>query len=244
MAASRGSTPPNPGGPCRSGCRRAVDAPVTRWALAAAGLLFAVLGGDRRVVRTAGAQPVARRVLRAAVGRAGGGVAGDRAGVAGGLAASHGVPAAAGGASAGRSRLPPAARVLARGVRSVRIRLAGTGQPGSGFPRRDQALAVGLRRRHLDRRDRLRRALVRPRRPVRGVQHRRVALLAVSPQPAKRPHRDRQSLRPPAVAADPPRHGDGARGATRVDRVRQLLGVARMAQLRRPACAFRRRPPA
>src|SRR5262249_32571054 len=54
------------------------------------------------------------------------------------------------------------------------------------------ALAVGLLRHHPDGRDRLRRPVVRPRRPVRGVQRRRIAVLAVPSQPEQRPHRDRQ----------------------------------------------------
>ena len=42
---------------------------------------------------------------------------------------------------------PAAVGLLARGVRSVRVRLAGARQPGPGIARRDQALAVGLHRR-------------------------------------------------------------------------------------------------
>ena len=57
---------------------------------------------------TADGQPAARRVLRADVGRAGGAVAGDRTGLASGLAGAHGVPAAPAGPPARRSRLSPA----------------------------------------------------------------------------------------------------------------------------------------
>ena len=47
------------------------------------------LGGDGRVVRRPRRQPAARRVLRAAVGRAGGGVVGGRADLAGDLTDTH-----------------------------------------------------------------------------------------------------------------------------------------------------------
>ena len=53
--------------------------------------------------------------------------------------------------------IPGALGLLARGVRPVRVRLAGARQPRPGVAWRDQALAVGLHRRHPDRRDRLRR---------------------------------------------------------------------------------------
>ena len=165
------------------------------------------LGGDGRVVRRRGTNNPLPGVFYVLmwVGLVAA-VAGGRAGLASDLAGAHGVPAAAAaGLPAGRG-YPGRLGLLARGVRPVRVRLAGARQPRPGIARRDQALAVGLYRRHPDRRDRLRRPVVRPRRPVRGVQRRRIAVLAVASQPAERPHRDRQPVRPPAVAADPAGH--------------------------------------
>ena len=65
-------------------------------------------------------------------------------------------------------------------------------------------------------------ALVRPRRPVRGVQHGGVAVVGAAAQP-RRPHRDRQPVRPSAVAAGAAGHRRGAVGAAGVDGIRQLL---------------------
>ena len=72
--------------------------------------------------------------------------------------------------------------------------------PGSGIACRGADLAAGLRRGHTGRRLRVRDALVRARRPVRGVQHGGVAAVAAAAQ-RRRPDRDRQSVRPPAVDA-------------------------------------------
>ena len=99
------------------------------------------LGGDRRVVRPAGRrQPAARRVLRVAVGRAGGAVACRRAGVARDLPGAHGAPAA--WRPIARPALSGAGGLLARRGRPVRFRLAGARQPRPGIPWRDQDLAA------------------------------------------------------------------------------------------------------
>ena len=71
-----------------------VDAPATRWALAAAGLLFAAWVAMAALFGRAGRQPGARRVLRADVGRAGRRIRGDRAHLASDLAGTRVVPAA------------------------------------------------------------------------------------------------------------------------------------------------------
>ena len=80
-----------------------VDAPVTRWAVGIAGLLLRGLGGAGGVSRPAERrEPVARSLLRAAVGRPGGGVTGRRAGVAGTVTGAHGAPVASAAAAAER----------------------------------------------------------------------------------------------------------------------------------------------
>ena len=81
----------------------------------------------------------------------------------------------------------------------------------------------------------VRATLVRPGRPVRRVQHGGFAALAVSTQPGDRENRHRQPVRSSAVAADSAGRGRDAGGAARLDRVRQLLVVGDLAQLRRPA---------
>ena len=147
--------PAKPGRPLPQWVTTVVDAPLTRWALAAAGLLFAAWVAVAALFGPQDAtNPLARRVLRAAVGRAGGGVAGRRAGVARDLTGAHRVPAAADGAAPSVAAIPSA---WATGPRSfglfafVWLELA---SPDPGIAWRDQALAAGLPRRHPGRRDR------------------------------------------------------------------------------------------
>ena len=79
------------------------------------------LGGGRRLPRAAERrEPAARRVLRAAVGRPGRGVAAARPGLAGDLPGAHGAPRCAGGRTLGAA---------------VSRRRWGTGPPRSGCSR-------------------------------------------------------------------------------------------------------------
>ena len=127
-----------------------VDAPVTRWVVGIAGLLFAVWVGAGGLSRPAERrEPAARRLLRAAVGRPGGAVTGARAGVARAVTGAHGAPVARPTVAA---HVSGGAGLLAGGAGPVRVRVAGTGQSRSGVTRCDTDLAADLPGRHAGRR--------------------------------------------------------------------------------------------
>ena len=218
-----------------------VDAPVTRWAVGDRGAAVRGLGGARRVPRSAGRArtrcpacstcccgsawwrcrwlfgPV-WRVLSPVRTRA--------------------PPARPAGRSA--AAYPEALGLLARGARPVRVRVAGAGQPRSGIAWRDADLAAdlpgaspwpvrcGAVTRWCARADPF---------EVYSVVASRLSPLRRN---RRRPHRDRQPVRPPAVAAGAAGHRRGAGRAAGIDGVRQLLGDAAVAQLRRRARGHRR----
>ena len=122
--------------------------------------------------------------------------------------------------------------LLARRSRPVRVRLARAGQPRPRVAWRHPHLAAGLSRGDPGRHAVVRNAVVRPRRSVRGLQRRRVTVVAAAPKP-RRPHRDRQPVRPSAVPADSAGNRRGAVGPAGFHGVRQLLGDAAVARLRR-----------
>ncbi len=105
-----------------------VDAPVTRWAVGIAGLLFAVwvaVAGFFGPQDANNPLPGVFYVLH--VGGAGGAVAVVRAGVAGAFAGAHGASAARRPVTA--PRIPGGVGLLACGTGPVRVRVAGTREP-------------------------------------------------------------------------------------------------------------------
>ena len=234
----------SPGRPLPTLLTALIDARATRWTVAGVGLGVYGVGAAGRRVRPADAgQRLARDVLRAAVGRIGRGVSAFRPGVAGDLAGAapaiccclRTLPA-----RLSRPRLsyperwgyrPAVVGLFAfvwlelaspnsaslPWVRLVAADLcggdcwAGRGCAGSaGWPEPTRSACTAWR--------------------SRGSRR-----FAAS---ARRRHRHRQSVRPFAFAASTSRRRHVAGRATRVDGVRQLLGVADLAQLRRSALAL------
>ena len=138
----------------------------------------------------------------------------------------------------GRHRCSPgislALGLLAGGNGPVRLRMAGASQSGPGLADGHQDLDSRLRRRYGGRRRGVRVHVVRASRPVRGVQRGGVAAVAVSAQRCDWPSRRGQSARPSAHHAGASGHPGGVGGAAGLHRVRQLLRVTGLQEVRRP----------
>ena len=118
-------------------------------------------------------QPVLRGVLRVVVGGPGPALAALRPGVEGDQPGPHHQPRVREGLRqrprARRLHLPRAARALAGGARSLRVRLARAGLPLLDRARPGAAVGRGVRRGDAGRRRALRQRLLRAGRPVRGL---------------------------------------------------------------------------